>query len=248
MDDKEKRAVGTGMLDRLIQGQRAGRSQSEIADGIRAGFGSDYLSLDDALARGSTVADTAKYARSMDGKDVAPRKAAPLERDLGKRLEQARQRFAEEIESPEYREKVIKQKKAQIHKEMTRRGTDEISSRIRGYDVTLMRLPEIETETGMRKIKMFVNGSEIPDGRFNEALAEVAGLNDSKAFNIAAQAAMDLKSQGSIQVARTATQAGINVATAPAREIQRTAQKGDMMAGQLLGMLFRLVLATSRAR
>ena len=83
MDDKEKRAVGTGMLDRLIQGQRAGRSQSEIADGIRAGFGSDYLSLDDALAQGSTVADTAKYARSMDGKDKAPRKIAPLERDLG---------------------------------------------------------------------------------------------------------------------------------------------------------------------
>jgi len=73
-------------------------------------------------------------------------------------------------------------------------------------------------------------------------------LNDSKSFNVAAQAAMNLKDQASIQGARTATQAGINVATAPAREIQRTAQKGDMMAGQLLGMLFRLVLATSRAR
>jgi hypothetical protein len=130
---------------------------------------------------------------------------------------------------------------------MDRRGTNEITSRIRGYNVTLMRISETES-TGLPIIKMCVNGNEIPDRQFDEALVEVAGLNDSKSFNVAAQAAMNIKDQASIQGARTATQAGINVATAPAREIQRTAQKGDMMAGQLLGMLFRLVLATSRAR
>lgn len=43
------------MLDMLIRGQRDGKSQSEIAEGIRAGFGSDYLSLDEGLAKGSTI-------------------------------------------------------------------------------------------------------------------------------------------------------------------------------------------------
>ena len=248
MADKNKKDIGAGMLDILIRGQCEGKSQNEIVEGIRAGFGSDYLSLEEGVAKGSTIVDPDKYNKAMDSKGRKLRKAAPLERDLGKRIEQARQRCAEEIGSPEYREKAIKQKKAQIHKEMTRRGTDEISSRIRGYDVTLMRLSETETETGMRKIKMFVNGSEIPDGQFNEALAEVAGLNDSKAFNTAAQAAMDLKNQGSIQVARAATQAGIDVATAPAREISQAAEKGNAMAGQLLKMLFQLALATSRSR
>lgn len=247
MDEKEKRTVGTGMMERLIRGQRAGKSSSEIVEGIRAGLGSDHLSLEEGLAKGSTIIDSAKYTRTLDGKAEVPQKKAPLERDITERIRRAKEQCRSETSSPEYRAKVIQQKKAQIHDAMDKRGTNEITSRIRGYNVTLMRISETES-TGLPIIKMCVNGNEIPDRQFDEALAEVAGLNDSKSFNVAAQAAMNLKDQASIQGARTATQAGINVATAPAREIQRTAQKGDMMAGQLLGMLFRLVLATSRAR
>lgn len=248
MTDKEKRTIGVGMLDRLIWGQKSGKSQSEIIEGIRAGFASDYLNLDDALVHGSTVTNPANYSRSVEGREEAPRKVAPLERNLSKRLEQARQLCATEAGSPEYREMLIKQKKVQIHREMTQRGTDEISSRIRGYDVTLLRLPEVEAESDMRKIKMFVNGAEISDKQFNEALAEVAGFNDGKAFNTAAQAAMDLKAQANIQCARTVAQAGINVAKAPARAVSQAAEKGNAMAGQLLRLFFQLVLVTSRSR
>lgn len=243
MADKNKRDIGSHMLDMLIRGHREGKSQSEIAEGIRAGFGSDYLSLDEGLAKGSTIVDPNK----LDGKDGNPRKAAPFERDLNKSLERARRRCAAETGSPEYRSKVIARKKAQIHNAMDKRQTNEITSRIRGYDVTLRRLPETES-TGLPKIKMFVNGNEIPDQQFDEALGEVAGLNDSKTFNVATKAAMNLKEQASIQGARAATQAGIRAATAPARAVSQASEKGNAMAGQLLRLLFQMVLETSRSR
>ena len=247
MADKNKKDICAGMLDILIRGQREGKSQNEIAEGIRTGFGSDYLSLEEGVAKGSSIVDPDKYTRAMDSKGRKPRKAAPFERDLDKSLERARKRCAAETGSPEYRNKVIAQKKTQIHNEMNKRGTDEITSRIRGYDIALMRFSEIES-TGQPKIKMFVNGNEIPDQQFDEALAEVAGLNDSKAFNVAAQAAMNLKEQAGIQGARAATQAGIRAATAPARAVSQASEKGNAMAGQLLRLLFQMALETSRSR
>lgn len=248
MADKKRKDIGAGMLDMLIRGQREGKSQSEIAEGIRAGFGSDYLSLDEGLVKGSTIVDPDKYTRTMDSEDKQRRKAAPFERNLDKRLERARQRYAAETRSPEYRNKVIAQKKAQICNAMDKRETNEITTRIRGYDITLMRLPETEEATGMPKLKMFINGMEISDGKFDAALAEVAGLNDSKAFNVAAESAKNLKDQASIQAARTAANAGISAVTAPVRAIPKMAASGEMMAGQLLRLFFQLVLATSRSR
>lgn len=248
MTDKEKRSIGAGLLDRLIQGQRSGATQSEIMEGIKAGLGSDYLSLDEGLSKGSTIADPMKYAQAMDGKDEAPRKAAPLERDIVKRIERAKKDIATSAGSPEYRKKVVRQKKAQIHREMTKRGTDEITARIRGYDVTLIRLPELEQGTDSQKIKMYVNGNEIPDKDFNAALEEISGLNDGKAFNAAAQAAMDLKAQAGIQAGRTVTQAGIEAASTPLKEAKKGYQKNASMLSQLLGALFKLVLSASRAR
>lgn len=247
MAEKNKKDIGAGMLDILIRGQRAGLSYSEIAEGIRAGLRADCLSLENALKHGSTVADPVKYARATDGNSETPRKAKPLERDIAGRIERARREVTEEAASPEYREKVINQKRAQIHRVMTERGTNEITTNLRGYDVTLLRLPETDAN-GLHKLKMFVNGNEIPDKQFDDALAEVAGLNDGQAFNAAAQIGKEIRDQAGIQGARTLTQAGIRAAGAPVRAAQKGMVKNQQLLGQLLGMFFRLIITTSRAR
>lgn len=247
MTEKERRTRCSSTLDKLIRGQQAGKTNNEIAEGLFAGLTSDYLSLDEGLKKGATIADPAKYMRAMDRKDERPRKPQRLERDIIGRIERAKRETAAEAASPEYREKVLKQKRAMIHKAMNERGTDELTANIRGYDVTLLRLPEIDQD-GMRKIKMFVGGQEIPDKDFNDALAEVAGLNDSQAFNTAAMIGKEFRDQASIQGARTLTQAGIHAAGAPVRAAQKGAIKNQQLLGQLLGMFFRLIITTSRAR
>lgn len=224
MTDREKKKVGDDLLARLFHGQRNGKQNNDIAEGLRAGLASDHLSLDEGLQKGATVADPAKYAKAMDGHDEKTRKTGPIVRDINERIERAKQESAAITSSPEYRAKVLKQKRAMIHKAMTARGTDELTANIRGYDVTLIRLPETDRD-GMRKIKMFVNGNEIPDKDFNSALAEVAGLNDGQAFNAAAQIGKEIRDQAGIQGARTLTQAGIHAAGAPVRAAQKVQQR-----------------------
>ena len=247
MTDKERRAQCSRSLDFLLNGQKSGKTNDEIAEGLRAGMASDYLSLDEGLKKGQTVADPAKYARAMDGKDEKPRKVGRFVRDINERLESAKRDIAAEQNSPEYREKVVGQKRAMIHKAMTARGTDELTANIRGYDVTLLRLPETGQD-GMRKIKMFVNGNEIPDRDFNAALGEVAGLNDSRAFNMAAGIGKEFKDQAGIQGARTVTQIGLNAAGAPARAVKKSAAKNQQLLSALLGMMFRALITISRSR
>ncbi len=229
MTENERRKFGDTLFARATASQRAAR-QNDIAEGLRAGLGSDYLSLDEGLKRGATVVDPAKYARAMDGKDERPRKVGPIVRDINERIERAKQESAAITGSKEYREKVVRQKKALIHKAMDQRGTNEITANVRGYDVTLLRLPETDAD-GLRKLKMCVNGQEITDKDFDTALAEVAGLNDSKAFNAAADIGKNLRDQAGIQAARTATKAGIGLVGAPARAIARSHQKNGMIAG-----------------
>ena len=248
MTGKEKAKVaGTSMMDKLINGQKSGKNNSEILEGLRAGLASDHLSLDEGLRKGQTVADPAKYTRAMDGHDERPRKVGPIVRDINERLERAKQEVETETASPEYRTKVLRQKRAMIHKTMTARGTDELTANIRGYDVTLLRLPETDAD-GMRKLKMFVNGSEIPDKDFDQALAEVAGLNDSKAFNTAAQIGKEIRDQAGIQGARSLTQPGIHAAGAPVRAAKNSGAKNQQLLGQLLGLFFRLVITAHRSR
>ena len=75
MTGKEKaKAAGTSMMDKRINGQKAGKTNDEIFEGLKAGLASDYLSLDEGLKKGQTVADPAKYTRAMDGHDEKPRK------------------------------------------------------------------------------------------------------------------------------------------------------------------------------
>lgn len=247
MAETNKKDIGAGLLDILIRGQRAGLSHSEIAEGIRAGLRADCLSLDDALKHGSTVADPAKYARATDGSDKTPRKARPLERDIAGRIERARQEVTEEKASPEYRAKVLRQKRAQIHRVMNERGTNEITANIRGYDVTLLRLPETDAN-GLRKLKMFVDGNEIPNKQFNDALAEVSGLNDSKTFNAAAAVGKELRDQGSIQGARSLTKAGIDLVAAPGRAIVKSNQENAAMGNEILRIFIRTILSMARSR
>lgn len=247
MDEKRKKDIGSRMMNILLQGQSSGKSQNEIAEGIRAGLASDHLNFDEGLKHGATVADPAKYARAMDGKDERPRKPQRLERDIIGRIERAKQESAAIANSPEFREKVLRQKRAMIHKVMTQRGTDELAANIRGYDVTLLRLPETGQD-GLRKLKMFVSGNEIPDKDFNDALAEVAGLNDNKAFNTAAGIGKEFKDQAGIQGARTVTQIGLNAAGAPARAVKKSAAKNQQLLSALLGMMFRALITISRSR
>ena len=246
MDNEKKRMVGTGMLDRLIQGQRSGKSSNEIVEGIKVGLSSDHLSLDEGLKRGSTVADPAKYARAVDGKDEIPRKVGPIVRDINARIERAKQECAAEEASPEYREKVIRQKLAMIHKVMTQRGTDELAANVRGYDVTLIRLPETDKD-GLHKLKMFVDGNEIPDKQFGDALAEVAGLNDSQAFSTAADIGKNLRDQAGIQGARTLTQAGIGLIAEPGKAVARSHQKNAAMISAIMRTFLRMILSIGRA-
>lgn len=247
MTGKDKHALGAKMLDKLIQGQREGKSHAEITEGIRAGLASDYLSLDEGLKRGATVADPAKYTRAMDGKDERPRKTGPIVRDINERIERAKAESAAITGSQEYREKVIRQKKNLIHKAMDRRGTNELTANIRGYDVTLIRLPETDKD-GLQHLKMFVNGQEMPDKEFDNALAEVAGLNDSKAFNAGASIGKEFKDQAAIQGARTATQVGLNALTAPGRAVSRSHQKNAAMISAIMRTFLRMILSMGRAR
>ena len=247
MTDKERRERCSRSLDFLLNGQKSGKTNDEIAEGLRAGMASDYLSLDEGLRKGQTVADPAKYMRATDGKDEQPQKNKRFVRDINARIERAKQECAAEEASPEYREKVVKQKKALIHKAMNQRGTNEITANIRGYDVTLLRLPETDKD-GMNKLKMFVNGQEIPDRDFNAALGEVAGLNDSQAFNMAAGIGKEIRDQAGIQGARTLTQTGIRAAGAPIRAAQKGAMKNQQLLNQLLGMFFRLIITAHRSR
>lgn len=247
MTEKERRTRCSSTLDKLIRGQRSGKTNSEIVEGLRAGLTSDYLSLDEGLKKGQTVADPAKYARAMDGKDEKPRKNGPIVRDINERIERAKAESAAITGSKEYREKVVRQKRAQIHKVMNERGTNEITANVRGYDVTLLRLPETDQD-GLQHLKMFVNGQEIPDRDFNAALGEVAGLNDSQAFNAAADLGKNLRDQAGIQAARTATQAGIGLVAAPGKALKRSHQKNGMLAGAIMRIFLRAILSLARAR
>lgn len=247
MTDREKKKVGDDLLARLFHGQRNGKQNNDIAEGLRAGLASDHLSLDEGLKRGATVADPAKYTRATDGKDEKPRKVGPVVRDINARIERAKQECAAEEASPEYREKVVRQKRAIIHKAMDQRGTNELTANIRGYDVTLIRLPETDQD-GLQHLKMFVDGQEITDKDFDAALAEVAGLNDSKAFNTAANIGKEFRDQAGIQGARTLTQAGIGLVAAPGKAVVRSHQKNGMIAGEIMRLFLRMILSMSRAR
>lgn len=247
MTEKERRTRCSSTLDKLIRGQQAGKTNSEIVEGLRAGLASDHLSLDEGLKHGATVADPAKYMRAMDGRDERPRKVGPIVRDINERIERAKQEVDAEAASPEYKRKVLRQKRAMIHQTMNKRGTDELTAKIRGYDVTLLRLPETDQD-GMRKIKMFVGGQEIRDKDFDAALGEVAGLNDSQAFNTAAGIGKEFRDQAGIQGARTVTQVGLNAVGAPVRAVKNSGAKNQQLLSALLGMMFRALITISRSR
>ena len=130
---------------------------------------------------------------------------------------------------------------------MNERGTNEITANVRGYDMALLRLQETDAN-GMRKLKIFINGNEISDRDFDAALAEVAGLNDGKAFNAAAQIGKDFKDQAGIQAARTATQAGIGLIAEPGKAVARSHQKNAVMLSAVMRTFLRMILSMSRAR
>lgn len=245
--DNMMRSIGGAALDFLAKGQRAGLKAADIAEGIRAGMKSDYLDLSDALERGRDVVDPMKYARAADGKDEKYQNLQPLERNIAKAIDKARQRNEEKRASKEYREMVVKQKRAEIHKALDARGVNSFHGRVNGYNLDLIRDPKRMGPDGKPQLKMYINNCEINDKWFDKALAEVAGVNNSRAFNAGAEVGKNLKDQAAIQGARTITQTGINVATAPARAVPQALRATDAMTSQMLSKFLSTILAVSRA-
>lgn len=94
------------------------------------------------------------------------------------------------------------------------------------------------------KIRMFVNGQEMNDSQYQEALAEVAGMNDGKAFTEFAKGASGALEQVKIQTARTAVSTGLSY---PGRAIREGGQKNANLLSQLLSMLFSTISRTSQS-
>lgn len=94
------------------------------------------------------------------------------------------------------------------------------------------------------KIRMFVNGQEMSDGEYKEALAEVAGVNDGKLFTGSANVVRGAKEQVKIQSTRALANAGM---TAPLKAFKKGGQKNAHLLSQLLSMLLRTISRTSQS-
>lgn len=94
------------------------------------------------------------------------------------------------------------------------------------------------------KIRMFVNGQEMNDDQYEEALAEVAGVNDGKEFSTIATIASGAKEQIAIQTTRNIINTGM---AAPGKAIREGHQKNANLLSQLLSMLFSTISRTSQS-
>ena len=95
---------------------------------------------------------------------------------------------------------------------------------------------ELEFRRG-GKLKMYVNGNEIPDAQFKDALAEVSGLNDSKKFADGAKAGRMAANQVEIQGARSVVGIALNTPSA----IMRSSEKSSSFISQILSMLMQQI-------
>ena len=95
---------------------------------------------------------------------------------------------------------------------------------------------ELEFRRG-GKLKMYVNGNEIPDAQFKDALAEVSGLNASKKFVDGAKAGRMAASQVEIQGARSVVGIALNTPSA----IMRSSEKSSSFISQILSMLMQQI-------
>ena len=84
MDDKEKRKIGDGLLEKYIAKRQSvvdkakavrgpiNRESSEWAktaiEGIKTGLSGGYVDFEEALAKGQTNIDPQTYTRATDGK------------------------------------------------------------------------------------------------------------------------------------------------------------------------------------
>ena len=94
------------------------------------------------------------------------------------------------------------------------------------------------------KIRMFVNGQEMNNSQYQEALAEVAGMNNGKAFTETAKLANGALEQAKLQSVRTI----VNTAwSTPTRIVKEGGQKNAALLSQLLSMLFSTISRTSQS-
>lgn len=94
------------------------------------------------------------------------------------------------------------------------------------------------------KIRMFVNGQEMNDAQYQEALAEVAGVNDGKEFVEASKLANGALEQARLQSVRTLVNTAWSI---PTRTIKEGGQKNASLLSQLLYMLFSTISRTSQS-
>lgn len=94
------------------------------------------------------------------------------------------------------------------------------------------------------KIRMFVNGQEMNDSQYQEALAEVAGMNDGKEFSKAAEMAKGMKDQVFLQGARSATMGAISL---PGNIYRNGKQANASLLSQMLSMLLGTISRASQS-
>ena len=91
---------------------------------------------------------------------------------------------------------------------------------------------------------MFVNGQEMNDSQYQEALAEVAGMNDGKEFSKAAEMAKGMKDQVFLQGARSATMGAISL---PGNIYRNGKQANASLLSQMLSMLLGTISRASQS-
>ena len=98
------------------------------------------------------------------------------------------------------------------------------------------------------ELKMFVNEQEISKDDFNEALAEVSGLNSSEERDGRGQQVVEMRQQKSIIMSRRIGEAPFTAAHTAANTVKNQAVQGTRMSGEVISLLKSLIMGAVRSR
>ena len=189
----------------------------EAAESMLAGEGGKR-SFEKTLADGTSV--EFRMGARIDGR------GAVIEENFGGR------------EIREERDRVL------VGKELFEEATGEMSARQSLASKVLDRDGNEVEFKRPGKIRMFVNGQEMNDAQYQEALAEVAGMNDRKEFTAAAEFAKGAKNQAILQGVRSTT---MGVMSIPGNIYRNSKQVNTGLLSQMLSMLFQTISRTSQS-
>ena len=221
--DGDKRTIldwGNGKIEATVEPEKILVSKDtwmEAAEGMLAGEGGKRC-FEKTLADGTAV--EFRMGARIDGR------GAVIEENFGGR------------EISQERDRVL------VGKELFEEATGEMSAKQSLASKVLDRDGNEVEFKRPGKIRMFVNGQEMNDAQYREALAEVAGVNDGKEFANIAKSANVIKQQGSIQGARTIAETAIS---APFNIYRNSKQANTNLLSQLLSILLRTISRTTQS-